>query len=340
MKMFTYLSTFISGFSEIIDQIMRREIKDIEIIELSDGAILYRTKIPRAKILKIDFLNNTFIVLKFFSLSKKTSFEKIIKKIIHSPELKNMPLPLLQKEFKVFFSRENAFVKIEVTERKRLTDFLTGCFHLVNKPSSQRFNEFWLAERTGNFFALMLRVSNVKMRAKKGELRSELASFLVYLSDPTPQDRMWDPFAGSGSIPFKRMKFPYEKIIISDNDQKNINHIKKGAGNFLCPNKGALSIFKYDFIKGEPLHEQVTKIITDPPWGIHQEMNDKDAFYFELIQKAHFSLAPGGLMVFLVSRQIDLKKILLCFNHSLSLLKSIEILVSGKKATVYKIIKK
>ncbi|MBX9786201.1 MAG: methyltransferase [Alphaproteobacteria bacterium] len=332
-----YLSTFISGFSPVVEEIIKKKIKDIEIIKLSDGAILYKTKKLTTDLKNIAIFNNTFLVLQYFQFSKETSFQHVIDLILKFPKKIKKNLKFSQRTFKVFFSNENRFIKVDPIKRSLLTNFLSKNFKLANKKSSQQFNEFWLAKRTGNFFALMLRITDNKANPEKGELRPELASFFVYLSEPTQQDIVWDPFAGSGSIPLNRIDLPFKKLYISDNNQKNVDLIKEKLSCKKHKFKQHITTQKHDFIKGQILNENCNKIITDPPWGLHQSIENVQEFYCQMFKKFSESLVKGGLLIILVSREVNLQNIFKTFNDKFKLITTLEILVSGKKAIIYKL---
>jgi len=332
-----YLSTFISGFSPVVEEIIKKQIRDADVVKLSDGAILYKTKRPIADLKNIAIFNNTFLVLQYFEFSKVTSFHHVIDHILKFPKKIKRNLKFSQREFKVFFSNENSFVKVDPIKRNLLTSFLSKHFKLTNKKSSQQFNEFWLAKRTRNFFTLMLRITDNKANPEKGELRPELTSFLIYMSEPTQQDVIWDPFAGSGAIPLKRMNLPFKELCISDNNQKNVDLIKEKLRRKKHKYKQHFATLKHDFIKEKILNENCNKIITDPPWGLHQSIENVQDFYCQMFKKFSESLVTGGLLVMLVSREVNLQNIFKKFYDKFKLITTLEILVSGKKATVYKL---
>lgn len=337
MKKHTYLSTFISGFSLVVEEIINKKIKDADVLKLSDGAVLYSTAKPPKALTNITIFNNTFHVLQHFEFSKKTTFQHVIDLIIKFPDKTRTILKSQNREFKVFFSDENSFVKVDPKSKNRLTSFIGNKFRLKHSRSSQNFNEFWLAKRRDNFFALMLRITENKSQPAKGELRPELASFLIYLSDPSLDDIVWDPFAGSGAIPLKRISFPFKKLCISDNSESNIKIIKEKVNRKKHMFRQHIAILKHNFIDDEVINSNTTKIITDPPWGLYDSINNVQEFYSRMFAKFSEALVKGGLLILLVSREIDIKEILFAYSMQFKLLSSFDILVSGKKATVYKI---
>lgn len=337
MKQDTYLSTFISGFSSVVEEIMKRKIKDVKVLKLSDGAVLYSTAKPPHSLSDIMVFNNTFLVLQHFEFSKETSFQHVIDSIIKFPNKTRSMLKSHHREFKVLFSDENRFVKVDLKSKNLLTSFIGKKFKLRNSRSSQNFNEFWLAKRSDNFFALMLRITENKANLEKGELRPELASFLVYLSDPSREDIVWDPFGGSGAIPLKRMSFPFKKLCISDNSEINIRVIKEKVNRKKHMFRQHIAILKHDFVEEDVINSNTTKIITDPPWGLYESITNIQELYSRMFSKFSEALVIEGILIILVSREVNINDLLLAYSKHFKLLSSFDILVSGKKATVYKI---
>ena len=84
----------------------------------------------------------------------------------------------------------------------------------------------------------------------------------------------------------------------------------------------------------------MNKIITDPPWGIYKEdKRDYVEFYSKVLREFERVLIPNGIAVILTARKDGFIKALKSMPN-LNLEKDYHILVSGKKAGVYKLTKK
>lgn len=166
----------------------------------------------------------------------------------------------------------------------------------------------------------------------KGELRPELANLLCLISEPQKTDTFLDPFCGFGAIPIERAKnFPFGKVIASDIDLNNINLLKEKT-------KQKIQIENWDALNLKEIEDSsIHKIVTDPPWGVYkQEGIDLISFYLKMLKEFYRILKPNGLLVLLTGRKLEIEKII---NSSASLFlleKKYNILVSGKKANVYK----
>ena len=165
-----------------------------------------------------------------------------------------------------------------------------------------------------------------------GELRQEIAHLLILLSAPTAEDVILDPFAGSGAIALERINSsPFKYLYASDLDESKIEELKRKT-------KWAyqkIQVTKADALKLTYLDDSsIDKIITDPPWGQFEEISNQQEFYHQMLTQFHRLLKPSGLLVLLLSRDIDLVSHLSSFP-TLILKQKLDVLVSGKKSSVY-----
>ena len=340
-----FLSTFISGLQKPVEKLLQENLGVLKIHLLLDGLVLYETNEDVERIQKLRFLNNTFLVLKKFEKlpSRQKAFDFILQqtsKLNLSVELKNF-LPNA-KTFRIIASNENEFVSVDkrlLAQVERKIIDLKGSRLRVEPHRPQV--EFWFLRRSENICFFMLRltknITNKKLPA--GELRPELAYILCYLSEPEKSDIFLDPFAGHGAIPIERAKnFSYNLVFAGDNDKdfKQIirDRIKTKKVNKTIIPKVLDALNMRTFEDGF-----VSKIVTDPPWGLYEEIKDITAFYAAMVKEFVRVLKTGGIIVLLTAKKDEFEKVL--SKHSdLSLLEKYEILVSGKKSAIYKIKKK
>ncbi|MCL4397890.1 hypothetical protein M1403_02590 [Patescibacteria group bacterium] len=223
----------------------------------------------------------------------------------------------LGNTFRVIFSRENEIIAINRERLARIEKKIAEANHLTVDRSNPDF-EFWFLERSEGYKFAGVRITkhpDYKDVLQKGQLRPELANLLCLISDPRPDDVVLDPFAGSGAIPAERANFPHLKIISGD--------IKTGTD--------ALHMT-------EVADNSVNKIITDPPWGIEvgKEL-DLPKFYEATLKEFKRVLKPNGLVVVLMGNKTVFEEAL---NKAslFKLLKKYDVLVSGKKAAIYKLV--
>ena len=193
-------------------------------------------------------------------------------------------------------------------------------------------------ERYGFFLKRLTRQTAYKKTLEKGALRPELAHVLNFISEPDADDIFLDPFCGYGSIPIERAtSFPYNMIFAADKNQELVKLIRqklKGSrikGTFIVKEQDALDMqaFEDGFIH---------KIVTDPPWGLFADLGmDAQQFYARTLQECYRVLRVGGLLVVLVARKNELDRAIEAYKGRAQLLNKYDVLVSGKKATIYKL---
>lgn len=340
----TYLSTFISGFDKFISKKLSQDISDLKILKILDGAILYETNFEIEQIKKIRYLNNSFLVLEKFELGKGSStiLNRMLEATIKNSKIisqKNLNLGS-KKTFRIFTSLENNLVSVDFNLLEKIEKIISknlGLKKNIRRPDY----EFWYLYRSEKIGFFMFRITHQKSKLERGELRSELANILCWLSEPKAEDVVLDPFAGSGAIPIERAKIEkFKGIFALDKNEiiakKLKNKIKK------IRNK---KIQKSFFVKGKDFFEVgfddgfFDSIITDPPWGFFEKVEGGvKKLYGKILEKSWRVLKAGGRLVLLTARKGEFEKCVEDFNQ-FQILEKYNILVSGKKVGVYVLLK-
>lgn len=342
-----YHSTFISGFQEIIVNALKNTLPDVEIKEILDGLVIYKTSSDVKTIQKLKFLNNSFVLLSHIinrKSSKKQNLEIIVQNLLKRSNfdgIKSITKLRYIKYFRVMVSKENETrsIKPSVLEQveKKISRELRLKIHRSNPDI-----EFWfLARKEGSllFGARITPLGKQKTRKyEKGELRRELAHLLVLMSDPSKDDVVLEPFAGSGAIVLERVQsFLYKKIYASDTDLDLAGELKRktkwGQQKIVVLSENAFTLPSIS-------DNSIDKIITDPPWGEFGPPLPSQVAPFnqEMLKSFDRVLKSNGVAVILLSRNIDFDSVVK--NSAFQISKRVNILVSGKKATVYKLAKK
>ena len=319
-----YFSTFISGFAGFVEEQLKVFDPEVEIIKLLDGMVIFNTIKPIEAVKNISFLNNTFQLIDMSD--NKKGIDDYVNYLVQSKAFtKDM----------VFIPKKNLFFRVTVSSMGNLIGLGSQLSHGVEDKISKTFNikvdralpdsEFWIFEREGGVYLFGHRITyhqDYKDTLLKGELRPDLSNILCYLSEPNREDVFMDPFSGSESIIKARSKILGCKKIISS-DIKFFGDKKIDALNL-----------------SDIGDSTITKIVTDPPWGINVGKNlDLNSFYSRMLGEFHRVLKTGGILVLLVADSVLFGEILKGFVSKYTLSKYYDILVSGKKARVYKIIK-
>ena len=336
-----YFSTFIAGTQEIIKSVFDKRDSKFKIKLLLDGLVVYKTNFPEREIRNFRFFNNTFLLLKFFeSLEPNQKFlEKMVMEVHKDhdtyKELKKN-LPVNRKLFKIVTSLENQTVSINRDALKKLESKIQHNTDLRLNIKNSNLELWFLLRREGKgFFGIRITYPyGAEKQRAKGELRRELAHIMCILSQPSPKDVILDPFAGYGAIPLERgVSFPFKKIIAAEYDKKLIDELKLKTKRK-----------NFDIIHGDALalnqikDNSIDKIITDPPWGMFKEVNsDLIDFYYNMLREFSRILKRNGIVIILIGQpkifEQSLEKTLVRWKTVVQY----PILVSGKKATIYKL---
>lgn len=320
-----YFSTFASGFEPIIEDLLRQSLGDVKIELLLDGLVVYSTNSTLEKVRKISFFTNSFLLLQYFPDNKSITIEKMMIAISRGNIRLVQRLAPNLRTFRVVTSKENQPVpvnqKLMIDVERQISRSL-GMKPDRSKPQVQ----FWFLTRSEGFGFFGMRITQHPDYAKvleKGELRPEITNILCLLSEPNKNDIFLDPFAGSGAIAKARSMFPSTKIYAGDINPKN-QHIQK------------MDATKLDSFE----NESIDKIATDPPWGFFGEKINITDLYIKSLNSFYRVLKKDGLLVILVGDRSFFENILDGFKDKFVLKQKLYVLVSGKKAGIYKLSKK
>src|SRR5258706_10830907 len=96
--MYTYFSTFISGFSGLIEKALKGSVAMPTITLMLDGLVVYKTETPPEKIRNVPFFNNSYYLLDKTKGTQPTVPKEVVTKA---------------KTFRVITSKENAHIALQ-----------------------------------------------------------------------------------------------------------------------------------------------------------------------------------------------------------------------------------
>lgn len=322
-----YISSFTTGFAEVIADKLPQLLPGAKVIDTWDGLIYYRWPGDYKKLKTIPFLNNTFAVLQFFP--KNPAFAAMVA----AAEKGKYRCPIDRGSFRVRFSKENQFAGVPKALTVRAENAVRSTTRLrVDRLSPQ--TEFWYLirrEGVGFYGQLLHKREATEKNLAQGELRPEFAYLMCCCGAPSQEAVVCDPFCGFGGLAKQLAKrFPFRKLLLSDIDSEKIARLQEGPLGknhrvSLTP-ADALTLTKV------PDHT-VDLIITDPPWGYYEQIDDIGAFYSEMLKTFSRVLKKSGRAVILSARKAEFEAAVQ--QQGLALQRRIDTLVNGKKAAVF-----
>ena len=350
-----YYASFIPGMQEVIAALLRKRLGDVVIQKLMDGAVIFKTECSYDR-LNFFCFNNIFALLDVLELPdsgglKSEVLETHIRKILF---LKKKTWPLISensgkiKSFRLVFSIENVPSAVNEKLKKDLEKYIQGISSLqLSRDNAD--TEFWfLFRREGGhsnkngFSCFLKRLTNhrtTKGRTEpskslhQGELSPQLAWHLCHIADLKHGEIVMDPFCGYGSIPNAACKhFPVKEFFASDRDPRciKISQAKIGLRNAGC------RIREADFrsVLNFAAPGSFDAVVTDPPWGMFSSAGSLQTLYDEMMDVFSKALKDDGRAVILSAAQKEMETALEK-TRAFQINKTIPILVSGKKATVF-----
>ncbi len=323
-----FISTFITGFQDVVKIDLEKRFANIKILNLYDGLVHYKYDGDSRQLEKIIYFNNTFFVLKTMK-GKGLNFPSLAGAVCSG---KNYFL-VNKGSFRVRFQNENQFAKVDKSLTRRAEEYVLRNSKLQLDRLSPT-NEIWFSIRREGFAFCGELISKREFTEKnlnKGELRPEIAYLMCCFAELPSQAAVADPFCGFGSIPIRLQKnFNCSKIYASDIDKDKIELVQK---KFTAGDE-PVEVRQTDAFELEHIPDNsLDAIVTDPPWGLWENIPDIEAFYNKMFESFCRILKPAGTMTILSARTAELEAA--AKNQGLAIKKSLHTLVNGKKASLY-----
>jgi len=330
-----YFSTFISGTEEVVKKALKSSLSSVEILLVLDGLIVYKTESDINEIINCRFLNNSFILLKQFNRSVESSklVEYLLSDQSHLGAAKRIIDP--GKSVRIITSFRNQTIALEKNKLIKLEEIVCKKLNLKINRSLPDY-EIWLITRDDEFSFIGLRFTSSKnphTKLHQGELRSELANILCLTAEIENNELVLDPFAGYGAIVFECSEYFKARQIIGLENNEQVFKILKNKTKHL----DNVKVHNVDAFNNQIVKDRsIDKIITDPPWGIYDDSLDKYDFYNRLFGELKRILKNNSTVVLLATRDNNIKTMLDKWSN-FNLTDEYAILVSGKKASIYKL---
>jgi predicted RNA methylase len=340
---YSYLSTLPAGFQEPVKHFMETSLPGFVCQKLEDGMLVYSCAATSEEIANIPYVSNSFLVL--FSIKAKL-LEPLAAVVCHLNKagVAEQALKAISgrgKTFRIMGFQGNEPTQLPNKDLTRLEALIAAKTGMrVSRAGAQ--TEFWCYSRRagGTYFMQRLtkRQSSEKSRLP-GELSPEIAKILCLLSDPCADDVFLDPFCGHGAIPLARVVMPHRMIFAGDSNTMMVSSLRRRIKDSAKSKQDPLR--KIIFYTGNALDlarfetNFVTKIVTDPPWGLYASTEiPLPEFYRSFLEAASRVLTPSGSLV-LLSAQKELVASL-TIEIGFKIEERYDVLISGKKAAAFK----
>ncbi len=337
----TYASSFIPGLGEVVARGLERALVGFKLDLLLDGLVVYRSSSSVSDVRALPFCNNSFVCLMTFDGLGRNAIAVMGRAVLADGRFARRlvaHLPGRKQTFRVMASYANQFVSVPQRTRVSLERLLAAEPRLRLDRSTPDV-ELWLLARREGFGCAGLRITRHRAYEKtlaRGELRPELCHLLCLIAEPSPEDVVLDPFCGSGAIPLAWTRaFPYHSVLAGDIDAAQVKRLRAK----LRGEKVKITVGRWDAQRLRTFEaDSIDKIVSDPPWGFYRnEIADLAGFQRTMLREFSRVLRPGGFLVLLVGQPDIFVATLGDAGGGFTLRQRYDILVSGKKASVFKL---
>ena len=329
-KMAEFISSFTTGFQKVVYNNLPLQVRGVKIIDIYDGLVYYSFNGNSRELAKIPYFNNTFFVLKMLK-SPNLKFQDLIAAVANDTKYY-----LINKgTCRIRFVRENQFTHVDGKILNRAEQIVLN----NSKLKINRLNpttEIWYSLRREGFGfcgQLISKRAATEKNLAKGELRPEVAYLVCCMADIGATDVVMDPFCGHGALPVQiATGFRFSKLVASDIDKELVKLV---AGRKPLANNENINVFVQDGLVLDKIPDSsVDVIITDPPWGFYEKIDDITDFYKKMFSAMRRVLKPDGRLVILSARKAELESA--AKTEKFVIDDVVNTLVNGKKASVYK----
>jgi len=318
-----FISSFTTGFGEMISRALPSLLPGAKILRVYNGLIHYAYPGNPKNIIHVPFFNNSYYVLRFFQ-EKNLTFGQMTTEAAQA----KLRYPVPEGSFRVRFSKGNQFAGVDKQVSLRAENAVIKSSRLM----LDRLNpatELWYVIRDegfGFYGQLLQKRAATEKNLHPGELRPEFAWLMCRCGQPAQNSVIIDPFAGYGAIPAQIIRhFQFARLIANDID----------PGKLPPMDDPRVQIFHEDALRLTGIENtSIDLVITDPPWGYYEQIDDIALFYESMLREFMRILKPDGRAVVLSARKEEFAQAIEN-TGAFAIERTVHTLVNGKKAGVY-----
>lgn len=310
----------------MIPEALAKLLPGVKVLKVYDGLVNYTYDGKEENVQRVLIFNNSFLVIRKFQ-GRNCEMTSMVKNIISLNRL-----PVSRKKFRIRYSVNNQFVGMNKTYTRQIEEKICRLTNAkIDRVSPQI--EYWFIKRSENigFFCRLLNKRKfTEKKLNKGELRPEFAYLMCMLGELNKSTIAMDAFAGYGAIAKQVKKyFRFSKLYVSDINPecvKNLSSYFEKNQNVNVRLRDALNM--KDIESGT-----IDVIITDPPWGYYEQIDDIEQFYVDMLMEFGRVLKTSGKLIILSARKNEFE--VAASKQMFRVEKKYDTLVNGKKASVY-----
>jgi DNA modification methylase len=337
--MFNYFSTLIPGTADLTTEFLLKMYPQTKILSRGEDLLVYKSDALPQDIKQLRFFNNSFLLIKSFGKLGHNPLQSMINQSTGNVERAIREYAAgKRRSVRIMFYEENQGVSLPEPIKAKVEQSVVKSRNVFINRKGANIEVWYLAKRdnTGYLGIRLTEFGDYEKNLQPGELKPQLAHLLCLLSSPQATDTVLDPFCGSGRIALERTYFKYKEIIALDNDKKLIDEL---TVKVVSQNK-KITVQLGDATNLSQIPDNsISKIITDPPWGEFEKTRyDLDTLYNGFLKEFTRVLIPNSIIIILTGQKEILQKSITQIPE-LQITNKYDILVSGKKAAIFKIIK-
>lgn len=196
--------------------------------------------------------------------------------------------------------------------------------------------ELW-ATLLGDELLVAMRLSGAHMRhrdraiERPASLRPSVAAAMAFMSAPSDDDVVLDPFCGTGTILIERaMMGRYQRLIGADSDRDAVAVARANIGPRFKP----IDLHQWDATAIPLADHSISAIVTNLPWGIRFGSHRENRHLYPRVLAEFFRLlAPGGRIVFLTGETRLVRELMA--NRTITPVRILPVSILGANAAIY-----
>lgn len=319
-----YFATFISGTQEIISKRLSL-FPNAELIveDITDGLVVFSSDLTPNQLTELRFFNNVFGL--FADVINIATIDDAAR-IAAKSDMSALPA---KAGFTIHTRMGNQTVGLKELQALQVAvSDANGGIPDSFRPEVELL--LWLRTDGRALWGWQLPRPGFKTRnLEPGELRPELCHIMGLLAGLDKKHAVLDPFAGYGAIVRECLQgFHCTEVIGVEYNEHLVPHLKS-IPHLIAKHGDAARLPHIET-------RSIDRVITDPPWGKFEQATPEhlEHLYYESFIQMHRVLRAKGCIVLVTSVEFIRK---IASEVGFTIEKEYTILVSGQKATLYKL---